>query len=457
MSDYTPQPPPRRRPPRRSALRTPINIIIAILIALALAALLTWCVAHGGGGGPGGGGRGGHGGRGGGRGGAGGFQGGRPAITVGVAKVALGDIPITVEALGTVTPLATVSVNARVSGMLEKVAFREGQMVRKGQLLAQIDPRPFQAALQQAQGTLGHDEALLANAKIDLGRYARLHAQDSIAGQTYDTQVALVRQYESQVTSDQGNVQTARLNLTFSRIVAPISGRIGLRQIDPGNEITANETTPFAVVTQMEPITVIFSVPESAIGPIAQQGGTGLTTTALDRSGGATLATGKLSTLDNLIDTTTGTVKARAVFQNTGGKLFPNQFVNVTLLVDTLKAQMVVPTTAVRHGPQGDFVWVLQPDQTVTSKPVKVGAGTPETVSILSGLTVGETVITDGGDRLREGATVVLPGQNPVGPGGPGGGRWQGGHGGHHHRPGGGGQGGGQGGGGQGGGGQDGG
>jgi multidrug efflux system membrane fusion protein len=462
MSDfnsYTPRP--TSSPPRRSVLRTPINIVIVIVIAVALAALLTYCVAHGGGAGGSGGGRGAHGGRGGRGGGQGGGQsggpGGRPAITVGVAKAVLGDIPITVNALGTVTPLATVSVNARVSGMLDKVNFKEGQMVRKGQLLAQIDPRPFQAALQQAEGTLSHDEALLANAKVDLARYAKLHAQDSIAAQTYDTQVALVRQDEAQVVSDRGAAQSARINLQFTRINAPVSGRIGLRQIDPGNQITANESTPFAVVAQMDPITVIFSVPESAIGPIEQHGGANLPTTALDRAGGAVLATGTLSTLDNLIDTTTGTVKARALFRDVGGRLFPNQFVNVTLLVDTLKNQVVVPTTAVRHGPQGDFVWALQPDQTVTAKPVKVGPGTPETVSIASGLQVGESVITDGGDRLKEGAKVVLPGQNPAGqnPAGPGGAaagwKGRGGHGGHRHRPGGGGQGGG----GQGGGGQD--
>ena len=439
MSEYVPHSPrpPSRRPARRAVWRTPINIVVVILIALALAALLTYCVAHGAGGGAGAGGgvaggrRGAHG-----RGGAGGGQGGRPAITVGVAKVGLGDIPIIVQALGTVTPLATVSVNARVSGTLERVAFREGQMVRKGQLLAQIDPRPFQAALQQSQGTLSHDEALLANAKVDLARYATLHAQDSIAAQTYDTQVALVRQDSAQVVSDQGSVRSAALNLGFTRIVAPVSGRIGLRQIDPGNEITANESTPFAVVTQMDPITVIFSVPENAIGSIEQHGGSGLQTTALDRAGGTVLGTGSLSTLDNLIDTTTGTVKARALFHNVGGALFPNQFVNVTLLVDTLKNQVVVPTTAVRHGPQGDFVWVLQPDQTVKSTPVKVGPGTPENVSISSGLQVGETVITDGGDRLRDGGPVVLPGQTPRGPGG-GGGPGRGGHGGHRHRPGG--------------------
>jgi multidrug efflux system membrane fusion protein len=358
---------------------------------------------------------------------------------VGVAEAVLGDIPITVNALGTVTPLATVSVNARVSGMLENVAFREGQVVRKGQLLAQIDPRPFQAALGQSEGALTHDQANLAGAQRDLDRYAKLHAQDSIAVQTWEDQVALVKQIQGQVATDRAAVEAARLNVNFTRILAPVSGRIGLRQIDPGNQITANESTPFAVVTQMDPITVIFSVPESAIGPIEQHGGAGLQTKALDRAGGSVLATGSLATLDNLIDTTTGTVKARSVFRGVGGRLFPNQFVNVTLLVDTLKSQVVVPTTAVRHGPQGDFVWVLQPDQTVQARRVKVGPGTPETVSITSGLNVGESVITDGGDRLREGAQVVLPGQLPRGQGGGGrGGGWQGrgGRSGHHHRPG---------------------
>jgi multidrug efflux system membrane fusion protein len=410
---YPPPPRPAYRPsPRRPAWRTPLGIVVVILVALALAALLTFCVAQGAGGAGGHGGRGGRGGRGG-----GGAAGGRPAITVGVAKAVSGDIPIEVDALGTVTPMATVSVNARVSGMLDKVGFKEGQIVRKGQLLAQIDPRPFQALLDQANGQLGHDEALLASAQVDLARYAKLHAQDSIAAQTYDTQVALVRQDAATVASDKANSQSARLNLSFTRIVAPISGRVGLRQIDPGNQITANESTPFAVVTQIDPITVIFSVPESAIGPIEKQGGTGLATTALDRAGGAVLAQGKLATLDNLIDTTTGTVKARALFHNAGNALFPNQFVNVTLLVDTLRNQVVAPTTAVRHGPQGDFVWVLQPDQTVKSRPVKVGPGTPETVSITSGLALGETVITDGGDRLKEDAKVVLPGQSPMGGG----------------------------------------
>lgn len=412
MSDYSPysaRPPgaPARR--RRSLGRTTIALIVVIAVAVAVAALLTFCSIQGGAGGARGG-----------RGGAAGGPNGRPAITVGVAKAALGDIPIQVTALGTVTPLATVSVNARVSGQLDRVGFREGQIVRKGQLLAQIDPRPFQATLDEEIGTLNHDEANLAGAQRDLARYTTLHAQDSIAAQTYEDQVATVKQLISQVASDKALVEAARLNLEFTHVTAPISGRIGLRQVDVGNQITANQSTPFTVVTQMDPITVIYSVPEDEIGPIQQHGGAGLTTTAFDRAGGAVLATGKLATLDNLIDTTTGTVKARSVFPNTGGKLFPNQFVNVTLLVDTLKNQVTVPTTAVRHGPQGDFVWVLQPDQTVTARTVKVGPATSETVSIASGLNVGETVITDGGDRLKEGAKVVLPGQNPAAGGGSG-------------------------------------
>jgi multidrug efflux system membrane fusion protein len=443
MSDYSPYPArPGSRPARRRRPgRTLIAIVVVIVIAIALAALLTFCTVQGGK-------AGGRGGRGG-TGGSGGGAGGRPAITVGVAKAVAGDIPIQVNALGAVTPLATVSVNARVSGELTRVAFREGQTVRKGQLLAQIDPRPFQAVLDQNIGTLGRDEANLAGAQRDLARYARLHAQDSIAAQTYDDQVATVKQDAGLVESDKAAVEAARLNLTFTHIIAPISGRVGLRQIDPGNQITANQSTPFTVVAQMDPITVIYSVPEDEIGPIEQHGGAGLTTTVYDRAGGTLLATGKLATLDNLIDTTTGTVKARSVFPNPGDKLFPNQFVNVTLLVDILKNQVTVPTTAVRHGPQGDFVWVLQADQTVTARPVKVGPATSETVSIASGLNLGETVITDGGDRLKEGAKVVLPGQNPAaGAGAPGGQHRHGGHGnGQGHRRGQGGSGGGQGGG----------
>jgi len=419
--------------------------VVVALLALGIAAGLTYCARSPQPGAAGAAGAAGHGsGRGRGGAGGGGAAGGRPPITVGVAKASLGDIPITVSALGTVTPVATVQIEARVSGMLDRVGFKEGQLVRKGQLLAQIDPRPFRAALDQAEGQLRHDEAALADAKLDLKRYATLVAQDSIAKQTYDTQAALVAQDEGTVKTDQGSVENARLNLEFARVTSPVSGRIGLRQVDPGNQITANQSTPFTVVTQLDPITVVFSVPETAISSIVTHGPAGLPVTAYDRAGGTVLGTGKLITLDNLIDPTTGTVKGKATFGNGAAALFPNQFVNVIVLVDTLQNQVVVPTTAVRHGPQGDYVWVLQADKTVKTRPVKVGPATAETVSLVSGLAVGETVITDGGDRLRDGAKVVLPGQRPGGGAGQGAtgqaGTGQGGSGrggGHHHRGGG--------------------
>lgn len=392
--------------PKPSRLRILIGAIVIVLIAVGLALMLSFCArsTKSDGGPPGGG----HGRRG--QGGSAGGPGGGPLITVGVATASLGPIPIQVSALGTVTPVATINISARVSGMLDKVAFTEGQMVRKGQLLAVIDPRPFQVALQQARGQLLHDQALLETAKVDLTRYRTLRSQDSISGQTYDTQADLVRQDEATVSADQASVANANLNLSFTRILSPVSGRVGLRQVDAGNQITANQATPLAVVTQIAPMTVVFTLPEGAIGPLERhRGGAGLAVTAYDRAGGAVLAQGTLATLDNQIDTTTGTVKAKAVFPNTDSALFPNQFVSVVLLVDTLQNQIIVPTTATRHGPQGDFVWVLQPDKTVKARPVTVGPGTAETVSIAAGLKVGETVITAGGDRLREGSKVVLP------------------------------------------------
>ncbi len=411
----------RPAPRRPSAARTLISVAIVIAAAAGLAAILTFCAA--GGAGP-------HGGKGGPKGAPGG-GGGRPPTTVGVARATVGAIPIEVDALGTVTPVATVNVNARVAGMLERVAFIEGQQVRKGQLLAQIDPRPFEVVVRQAQGQLLRDQALLRNARVDLARYRTLAAQDSIAGQQVDTQAALVQQDVATVSADQAAVGAAQLNLSFTRITAPVSGRAGLRQIDAGNQITANEATPITVVTQLDPISVVFSLPESAIAAVARGGGKGLAVTALDRAGGSVLAEGSLSTLDNVIDTTTGTVKAKARFGNPGAALFPNQFVNVVLRLATLEGQVVVPITAVRHGPTGDYVWVLQPGKTVKARPVTVGPGTAENVSIVSGLRSGETVITDGGDRLRDGGKVVLPGDAPRGPGGAGA-AGLGGHGGHH-------------------------
>src|SRR5579863_6185449 len=386
-----PSSPPARRP--RRTWRTLVGMVLVIAAALGVAVLLARCAAGGGDQ-------------------TGGFGGrARPTITVGIQKAVLGDVPITVTALGTVTPEATVSVVSRVTGQLNQVRFTEGQMVGRGQLLAQVDPAPFQAALDQASGQLARDEAALAEAQVDLKRYETLLTQNSIAGQTVDQQRALVRQDEGVVAADRGAVGTARLNLDWSRIVAPVAGRVGLRQIDPGNQVSANGATPIAVVTQVDPIDVIFAVTEDAIASIVRHRdyGAGLAVTAYDRNGGSVLAQGSLATIDNVIDTTTGTVKAKARFPNPNGALFPNQFVNVSVLVDTLKNQVIVPTTAIRHGPQGDFVWVLQPDDTVKERLVKSGPGAGETTSIASGLAAGETVITEGGDRLRDGAPVSLP------------------------------------------------
>ena len=344
----------------------------------------------------------------------GGFAGGgrtRPTITVGIAKATQGDVPITVSALGTVTPEATVSVVSRVTGQINAVNFSEGQLVKKGQLLATIDPAPFQAALDQAKGTLAQAEAVLAGARVDLDRYRTLLAQNSVAKQTYDDQVATVRQDTGTVVADKAAVETAQVNLNWTRIASPVTGRVGLRQIDAGNQVSANATTPIAVVTQIDPIDVIFAVPEDSIASIVRHAnfGAGLPVTAFDRAGGAALAQGSLATIDNVIDTTTGTVKGKARFPNPNAALFPNQFVNVTVLVDTLKNQVIVPTTAIRHGPQGDFVYVLQTDSTVKVRQVKSGPSTGESTSIASGLSAGETVITEGGDRLRDGAAVTLP------------------------------------------------
>ena len=431
--------------PAAHAGRSPSSSVI--IVAILLAALLAFCGrSHGPGGAAGGHGHGQHGA--GGSGAAAFGRTGRPPATVGVAKATLGSIPITETALGTVTPMATVQVNARISGQLFKVGFREGQMVRKGQLLMQIDPRPYQIALQQSEAMLAHDQALLADAQLDLNRYSVLKSQNSVATQIYDTQAATVQQDIATVKQDEATVANARLNLEFTRITAPVSGRAGLRQIDVGNQVVANEFTPVTVITQVDPITIIFPLPEDAIGEImARNGGGGLQVTAYDRSGADVLAVGKLLTLDNAVNTSTGTVNGRAVFRNGDGKLFPFQFVNVTVLVETLQNQVIVPTTAVRHGPNGDYVWVLQPNHTASQRPIKTGPATPETVSIVSGLQAGETVITDGGDRLRDGAPVILPGQGAhAGQAGASGQRQGGGSGRHRHGNAQGGQGGGDGG-----------
>lgn len=348
--------------------------------------------------------------------GGGGFggRGGRPSTTVGVATAARADVPIIVDALGTVTPAATVVVSPQVSGTITQILFTEGQLVNAGQTLAVIDPRPLQNALTQAQGQLQRDEAQLAAARLLLDRQRTLLAQDSIARQDVDTQAALVRQLEGTVTTDRGAVAQARLNLGFSRVTAPVSGRVGLRVVDVGNYIAAGSATGIAVVTQVTPIDVAFTLPQDDVPRVQEQSAKGtLPVTALDRTRTIELGRGTFSTLDNQIDTSTGTVRAKARFANTDGRLFPNQFVNVRLNIQTLTGAVVVPVTAVRTASDGDFVWKLNDDKTVTRRKIVRGPATAETISITQGITAGERVITEGGDRLTEGASVTLPGDKP--------------------------------------------
>ena len=330
---------------------------------------------------------------------------------VGVAKAAKGNIDITLDALGTVTPLATVTVTPQVSGQLQSVAFEEGRRVNAGDLLAEIDPRSFQAALDQAKGQLVRDSALLANSRLDLKRYQALSAANSISQQVLATQEAQVKQDEGTVVSDQANVESAAINLGYTRIVAPVSGLAGLRQVDIGNFVSAGQTTGIVVVTQLEPISVLFTIPEDNIGDVVShmKAGAALTVTAYDRSQTTKLATGKLLAVDSQVDTTTGTVKLRALFDNADGALFPNQFVNVRLLVNTLHRQVAVPSSAVQRGSSGAYVFVVKPDHTVSMRAVTLGPQQDDRVSIAKGLNAGETVVTDGGDRLRDGAQVTIP------------------------------------------------
>lgn len=346
----------------------------------------------------------------------GGFGGGRrggPASTVAVATATQTDLPVVIEALGTVTPAATVTVRPQVAGVITQVLFKEGQMVRAGQPLVQIDPRQFQMDLLQAQGNLTRDEAQLANAQVTLTRYQTLLAQDSIARQDVDTQAAAVKQLQGTVMADKAAVGTARLNLGYARIVAPISGRVGLRVVDLGNYIGAGDTNGVAVITTVSPIDVEFTVPQDDAPRIGARAASGaaLPVIALDRTRTTTLDAGTFSTLDNVVDTGTGTVKAKARFPNAGGTLFPSQFVNVRLELDTIKDAVVVPATALRQSSGGAFVWVLDADHTVHKRKVVAGPSTTAQVSLTSGLKVGEKVITEGGDRLREGGKVQLPGQ----------------------------------------------
>ena len=423
-------PPPLLPAPERPKRSRWLGAVVAVLALAALGAL-AWYLTHrppaasggpgmgpGGPGasgaaaaGPGGGGRagpGGPGGPGGGRGGG--------ASTVGVAAATRADLPVYLNALGTVTAAVTATVRPQVSGVITQVAFTEGQMVTKGQLLATIDPRPFEIALQQAIGARMRDEATLESSRVQLQRYQTLLGQDSIARQDVDTLAATVKQLEGTIVIDKANENTARLNLAYCRIVAPLTGRVGLRPIDPGNYIAAGDANGVAVITQIAPIDVVFAVPQDRVPEIRSQMASGakLAVTAFDRTRSAQLDQGTFSTLDNQIDVQTGTVKAKARFANAGLQLYPNQFVNARLLLRIQQGAVVVPVTAMRNGPNGDFVYVLNDDRTVSVRPVTRGIATTDVIAVDKGLALGERVVTEGGDRLKDGARVQLAADRPA-------------------------------------------
>ncbi|MBC5783224.1 efflux RND transporter periplasmic adaptor subunit [Ramlibacter sp. USB13] len=401
-----PEPPPRRKLSRRASV---IGTVLALVVAAGLA-WLAWDLtrpeqtagmgAQGGrpGGGPGG---------------PGGPGGARGAVTVGFAVAEAADIPVNLDALGTVTPQATVRVRPQVSGVLTQVLFKEGQGVKRGQLLATIDPRPFEMALQQAVGQRMRDEAQLAAARVTLERFETLLRQDSIARQEVDTQRATVRQLEATVVSDKAAEGTARLNLSYTRITSPIDGRVGLRNVDIGNQVSNSDTNGIAVITKMTPIDVEFAIPQDHAAWLQHNGGGFMEVRAFDRTRTTLLDTGVFASIDNQIDTTTGTVRAKARFNNARLQLFPSQFVNVQLQVRTINNAVVVPVTAVRQSGSGEYVFVLQQDRTVKQRPVVRGQPLAERVQIVSGLQLGERVITEGADRLRDGARVMLPGDTP--------------------------------------------
>jgi multidrug efflux system membrane fusion protein len=382
-------PPGWKRMPSRRALW-----IIAVVL---LAALLVWVVYHARqqqAAGPG-------------------ARGGPTAVAVATATT--GDITIRLPALGTVTPLATVTVKTQISGQLQQIAFKEGQLVKRGDFLAQIDPRPYQAALEQARGNLARDQALLANARVDVKRYVDLGAQGSVAEQQVATQKALVQQLEGTVATDEAQVSAAQLNLQYTHIVAPVAGRVGLRQVDQGNYVTPGDANGIVVVTQLQPVSVIFPMPEDKLPAVQKRmhDGAVLTVEAWDKANTTKLADGTLQSLDNVIDPATGTIKMRALFDNQDGALFANQFVNIQLLQDVLKDQVIIPIAAVQHGAPGGvnstFVYLVGADSTVAVHPIALGAADGERVAVASGLKAGDVVVTEGGDRLRDGATVMLP------------------------------------------------
>jgi multidrug efflux system membrane fusion protein len=347
----------------------------------------------------------------------GGGRGGGGPMSIVPEAVGKGDIGINLNALGTVTSLASVTIRTQISGYLIKVVFKEGDEVKKGDLLAEIDSRPYEAALAQQRGQLARDEALLKGAQVDLTRYQGLAAQNAVPRQQLDTQSALVAQDEGTVEADRALVKAAEVNLAYTKIVSPLDGRVGLRLVDQGNYVTAGDANGLVVITQIAPISVLFTVPEDNLPAISKrlQAGATLPVTALDRSGATKLADGTLQTFDSQIDPTTGTIKLRATFPNDTRTLFPNQFVNVRLLLDTHKDAVTMSTAAVQRGVPGTFVYLVGGDSTVSVRPVKLGVVDGNRVEVLSGLEVGDRVVIDGADKLREGAKVIVRGEGEAG------------------------------------------
>ena len=406
--------------PRRSRRSKIVGSVIALAVMAALGGG-AWYLTHSGtsaqgaagGGGPGGpGGSGGPGGR-----------RGAPSTTVGVATAVKSDLPVVLDALGTVTAASTVTVRPQVSGILKELKFKEGGMVKAGQVVALIDPAQFEMALMQATGQRQRDEAQLENARLTLKRYQTLLGQDSIARQDVDTQAALVKQLEGTVLTDRAAEGTAKLNLGYTKVVSPISGRAGLKVVDIGNLVSTSDTGGVVVVTQLSPIDVEFAVPQDKVQTVQERlaSGSPLAALALDRTRTHTLDKGSLTALDNQVDVQTGTVRAKARYTNDKMALFPSQFVNVRLELGNITGAVMVPVTALRHSNNGDFVYVLKADKTVTVRMVTRGQATTDMVEIRAGLEAGEQVITEGADRLKEGSKVMLAGDKPAGAYGAGG------------------------------------